>query len=217
MAYVHHVDRAVVLSSRRRLIATAFCVVAGHHLHTFLRQEQKAGDDMSEARLRDVLQALRDFVSPWLGSQPWLGFQPAVDAVQPLLGAAVVRELKEAGASFLNAPLSMSLPWATYALSGAAAVSTLLEAVLKGGADVLALGSSQATLLVLVLQVSHDVAPLIMLALATEVLLLAHLLRRSPLSSGVEVGAILALVQTQAFFVTGHLCEFAGLQYTAGR
>ena len=66
-------------------------------------------------------------------------------------------------------------------------------------------------LLPLLLLISTHFTPLLALAFS---ILLASIL--SSTSTSTSIACVFSLLQTLAFFITGHLCEFAGLQYTAG-
>lgn len=122
-------------------------------------------------------------------------------------------------------PLRELLPHATYALCGGLAVIWLLQAatgLLRGAA---AARAAAQLVLALLLQVSDRQAPLILLLGLLMLVAIAKLMaRRAALAPGGvtaagvagEAAALAALVAAQMFYVTGHLCEFAGLQYTAG-
>ena len=130
------------------------------------------------------------------------------------------------GSLLLALPLRTLLPHATYALTGALAAAWLLQAATRRLRGAAAATAAAQLVLALLVQVSDRNAPLILLLGLVELVAIAKLLaQRSQLlpagssaAAGVpgEAAALVALVAAQLFFATGHLCEFAGLQYTAG-
>lgn len=70
---------------------------------------------------------------------------------------------------------------------------------------------------VIMLQISSTFSPFIALLCIAGTTCIAYILSQAkpPIAIWCWAG-ILSVVQTWAFFLTGHLCEFAGLQYTAG-
>lgn len=175
-----------------------------------------AGATLDHLAAHHVLPHLPTELASWVE-------QAVAVAVRPVLaawpGAA------QLSSHLLALPLSTLLPHATYALCGALAALWLLQAATRRVHGPPAAAAAAQVLLAAVLQVSDRQAPLILLLALLELTAVAKLLaRRAELqpagSSGGgvagEAGALLALVAAQLFFVTGHLCEFAGLQYTAG-
>jgi hypothetical protein len=110
------------------------------------------------------------------------------------------------------------VPVSSGSSSGGVAVGSEKLAVIAAGAVGL-----QAPLLAALLQVSDAGTPLVLLLGAAQLWAVTQLLRircrqlGSSAAAGIEGAAVLAVVQAQMFFSTGHLCEFAGLQYLAGR
>jgi hypothetical protein len=151
--------------------------------------------------------------------------QLAADAaVQPVLAAW------PAGGHYssllLGLPLRTLLPHATYALTGALAAAWLLQAATRRLRGAAAATAAAQLVLALLVQVSDRNAPLILLLGLVELVAIAKLLAQraellptgSAAAAGMpgEAATLVALVAAQLFFATGHLCEFAGLQYTAG-
>ena len=128
-------------------------------------------------------------------------------------------------ASLASQPLLELLPQATFALGGVLAAVWLLQAATRQLRGYDAATAAAQLLLAMLLQVSDRNAPLILLLAALELVAIAKLLasRAATLKAGGgggrladEAAVLVALVQVQLFYSTGHLCEFAGLQYTAG-
>lgn len=122
-------------------------------------------------------------------------------------------------------PMRDLLPHATYVLCGGAAALWLLQAATRRLRGAAAATAAAQLVLAVLLQVSDRKAPLILLLALLELAAIARLLaKRAELAprgiggAGVasEAAALVALVAPQLFYATGHLCEFAGLQYTAG-
>ncbi|KAL4452193.1 hypothetical protein ABPG75_007855 [Micractinium tetrahymenae] len=159
---------------------------------------------------------------PLLPAQLAAWLEAAGTAAQPALAA--VPAAARLGARLLALPLMSLLPHVTYALCAALAVIWLAQAASRRLQGAAAATAAAQLLLAALLQVSDRQAPLILLLALLEITAVARLLaRRAELlpagtAAGVagEVGALLALVAAQLFYSTGHLCEFAGLQYTAG-
>lgn len=79
--------------------------------------------------------------------------------------------------------------------------------------------AARGTLLPTLIIISTTFSPLLALICALESAGLAALTAaaaRRPRAAAATAAAVFSLQLTRAFFVTGHLCEFAGLQYTAG-
>lgn len=112
----------------------------------------------------------------------------------------------------------------------AAAISILLIVFSRNTSSTSPAATSKAlggTILVVMLLLSDTLTPLLALcfiiqATALTALVLIPLKKKqaqgitSVACEAASIAALYALMQSQAFFVTGHLCEFAGLQYTAG-
>lgn len=71
------------------------------------------------------------------------------------------------------------------------------------------------TLATIMMLISHVTTPLLLLLFIGEYICLLGLVSSHSMATACIV-PLAALVQTQGFFITGHLCEFAGLNYTAG-
>ena len=140
------------------------------------------------------------------------------------LAASALPAAAQLGAMAASLPLRELLPHTTYLLCGAVVVLLLAGLETRQLRGAAAATAAAQVLLVALLQISERGAPLILLLALLQLATLARLLaRRAELlpagaAAGVvaEAGALLGLVAAQLFYVTGHLCEFAGLQYTAG-
>lgn len=168
--------------------------------------------------------------------------QQLVERMLPLLPAGLAQQARQAGtaaqqlaASALPAaaqlgavvaalPLRQLLPQATYALCGAVVMLLLAALQMRRLRGAAATTAAAQALLVVLLQISERGAPLILLLALFQLATVARLLARraellpagTAMGVAAEAGALVALVAAQLFYVTGHLCEFAGLQYTAG-
>eukprot|EP00887_Chlorella_sp_A99_P003022 scaffold9.g3022.t1 len=121
-----------------------------------------------------------------------------------------------AGGALAAAPLRLLLPQATYALCCVSAALWLRLAAGGGSSLQDRTAALAAALLPAVLQVSDAKAALVLLLGAAEAAAAARLLaRRGGPARGGAAALALAAIQAQMFFVSGHLCEFAGLRYTA--
>ncbi len=100
--------------------------------------------------------------------------------------------------------------------AGAASLALLVLRAARGGAGTLPLpqfcSALRGTLLPFLILLSTTFPPLLALVCALESAGLAALAAGNPRS----LAALFSLQLTRTFFVTGHLCEFAGLQWTAG-
>lgn len=198
------------------MVLAAFAIAAAY-LHV---------EDASKHGMLPVGATLQQLV------QHMLALLPAGLAARARQAGAAAQQLCESalpvaaqlGAMAAAVPLRELLPQATYLLCGAVVVLLMAGREvrqLRGAA--VATGAAQALLAVLV-QISERGAPLILLLALLQLAAVARLLaRRAELlpaaaaaGVAVEAGALLALVAAQLFYATGHLCEFAGLQYTAG-
>lgn len=135
----------------------------------------------------------------------------------PLTFNLLPRGLQSAAASLCSTPLRFLLPWATYLLCSIGALLWLQQAACTAraswGAGAAAL---MAALLPTVILVSERKVALVLLLGTIEVWATASLLARARLPSpAMASGLLLGVIQVQLFFATGHLCEFAGLDYTA--
>ena len=201
----------------RVLVVAAFASAA-----TYLQLEDaiKRGYLAEQVSLQQLVQ---QHALPWLPAQLAAPAQQAGEAAQQLLASAWPAAAQLV-AMLASQPLRELLPHATYALCGTAAALWLAAVAtgrLRGGAA--AAAAAQLVLAVLV-QVSERGAPLILLLALLQLAAMARpLARRAELqgrsgAAGVagEAAAMVALVAAQLFYATGHMCEFAGLQYTAG-
>lgn len=168
-------------------------------------------------------QLVQQHTLPLLPAELAAPAQQALTAAQQLLASAWPAAAQR-GAVLAHLRLRELLPHATYALCCTAAALWLAAVTtgrLRGAAATTA--AAQLALAVLV-QVSERGAPLILLLALLQLAAMARLLaRRAEVqppggAAGVagEAGALVALVAAQLFYATGHMCEFAGLQYTAG-
>jgi phosphatidylinositol glycan class O len=128
----------------------------------------------------------------------------------------------------LNLPLYLSLPRVVLVTSSASLLLTLLNTIVRSrrqsssetnyyySKSIIALIGS---FLPIMLLISNTVTPLLALLCVIEVMALTALIAaRSPsvISATTATAVVFSHLQTHVFFVTGHLPEFAGLQYTAG-
>jgi hypothetical protein len=198
---------------QRLLVLAAFASAAGYLQLEDAGRQRLLSPDVSLGQL--LRQHLAPLLPPGIASRAQL----AAAVVSPHVGglAALLSEL----------PLRTLLPHATYALCGAAAAAwSLRVATRQAGGTAAAATAAAQVLLALVVQVSDRRTPLILLlGLLLLVAFTRLCARRAELLSGGgggrdgvagEAAALTSLVAAQLFYVTGHLCEFAGLQYTAG-
>lgn len=205
-------------SSLQRLLTLAAFASAAAYLH--LEDAGSRGFLPADVSLQ---QLVTRHLWPHLPAQLAANAEAAVSAIaQPVLQAwpAAGRY----GTVLLAAPLRELLPHATYSLAGTAAALWLALVATRRLRGAAATTSAAQLVLAVLVQVSDRNTPLILLLALLELATAARLLaRRAELllpdaRPGVagEAGALVALVQAQLFYVTGHMCEFAGLQYTAG-
>lgn len=113
--------------------------------------------------------------------------------------------------------LHLLLPQLIMAACMGHALVVLLQSSLMGAqATVLSLMIDLGALMMIL---SSTLTPYIALAFVLGGVAVLRLAQASATSASCAVAcvaAVAAAMQTQAFFITGHRCEFAGLQYTAG-
>lgn len=213
----HALTGTLLPSCCRLLTLAAFASVAAH------LQAEDAIQHSLLPRGVTLQQLAEQHLRPLLPAQLAAWLEAAGRAALPALAAAPAAA--QLGAHLVAMPLASLLPHATFALCAVLAALWLAQAAsgqLRGAAAATACAQ---LLLAALLQVSDRQAPLILLLALLEMAALSRLLARRagllPAGGAAavagEAGALLALVAAQLFYVTGHLCEFAGLQYTAGR
>lgn len=201
----------------RLLVLAAFATAAAY---LQLEDAGKRGFLPEQVSLQQLVQ---QHTMPRLPAELAASAQHAGKAAQQLLASAWPAAVQQ-GAVLAGLPLRELLPHTTYALCGTAAALWLAAVVagrLRGAA---ATTAAAQLVLALLVQVSERGAPLILLLGLLQLAAMARLLaRRAELlppggAAGVagEAAALVALVAAQLFYATGHMCEFAGLQYTAG-
>lgn len=216
LAFTSQSLRPGPLSRRRLLTLAAFASVAAH-----LQVEDAIRHGLLPSR--STLQQLAgQHLRPLLPAQLAAWLETAGRAARPALAASPAAA--QLAARLLALPLASLLPHATFALCAVLAARWLAQTACRmlRGAEAATAGAQ--LLLVALLQVSDRQVPLILLLALLELGAICRLLaRRAELlpaggAAGVagEAGVLLALAGAQLFYVTGHLCEFAGLQYTAG-
>jgi hypothetical protein len=121
-------------------------------------------------------------------------------------------------APYLDVPLRLLAPRAALALCAAAAAALAAEVAARRCRSVIP--GAAAILLAALLLMASASPPLVAALGAGQAAALAALLAAGgPAGEGAAAAAAaatMAVMQTQAYHVTGHLCEFAGLFYTAG-
>ena len=127
----------------------------------------------------------------------------------------------------VDIPLKLLLPWAVYAIcilqfSTVVVVHVVSYKQRKSQGGMVAVVLLALLLLVMPLLSDQEFATLIIVLTAIELHYLDKLISALPLLAsisstkrGLVRGVVVVLVQMQAFFASGHLCEFAGLRYTA--
>jgi hypothetical protein len=228
------------MDPRRNLLSLAFGAVAVYHALEALWRGSAIGKGSTAAHgLTAGLALLPGDQAAQFGA--WLAAQVPLQV--PLEQQHGEEGLAALAAYVLHTPLRLLLPHVCFACcSAAACLAAFAYAVDRMGSaqhtqhghgstkDIggVAAGAAflQRMLLVLVLQVGDGKTPLLMLAGAVEVGACIMLLRikaqhayqacSRQRGACMEGAAILALIQSHMFFATGHLCEFAGLHYTAG-
>jgi hypothetical protein len=144
----------------------------------------------------------------------------AASLVELLLpgSAATLSGLPIAGA--LALPVRLLLPRAAMALCAASAAVLAQQAARLPRGE--AASGAGAIAVALALLLAPTCPPLVLLLAVAQAATLAALLTARARGEacagamGAAAAALLAVAQTQAFFLTGHLCEFAGLEYKAG-
>jgi hypothetical protein len=191
-------------------IAAFACVAA------YLQVDQ-AGKQGVVAADVSLEQLMAGYIQPLLPA----GWSSQATAAAQFMSTA----LGASGDRLANMPLRTLLPHASYALSAAAAIAWLAQLAMRRLHGAAAGTSLARLLLALLLLVSDRQTPLMLLLGLLQLTAITKLLsQRAKLrpcganASGVagEAAALVTLISAQLFYVTGHLCEFAGLQYTAG-
>jgi len=128
----------------------------------------------------------------------------------------------------MNLPFYLALPRVVLVTSTASLLLALLNTIARSrrqsllksddyySESIIALVGS---FLPITLLISNTVTPLLALLCVIEAMALTRLTAArstSIISSTITTAVVFAHLQTHVFFVTGHLPEFAGLQYTAG-
>lgn len=154
-----------------------------------------------------------------------LGDEQSHATLATALGGAASSALPSWAAALAGVPLRTLLPRATYAAC-AFGLLLWLAAGLRGVPDkgrgqqaAYAAANLQLLLLPVLLQISAPSSALVILVGVLEVVCVTKLLALASARRGVallEWAALAAALQSQMFFVGGHLCEFAGLHYPAG-
>ncbi|PRW57424.1 GPI ethanolamine phosphate transferase 3 [Chlorella sorokiniana] len=217
-ALTERLQRGSARPGLHRLLVLAAFASAGAYLQ--LEDASKRGFLPEQVSLQQLMQ---HHALPALPTELAAPVEQALTATQQQLVSAWPAAA-QLGTVLASLPLRELLPHATYALCGTAAalwLAALATGRLRGAAATTA--AAQLVLAVLV-QVSERGSPLILLLGLLQLAAMARLLaRRAELlppagTAGVagEAGVLVALVAAQLFYATGHMCEFAGLQYTAG-
>ena len=131
---------------------------------------------------------------------------------QPLLAAST------------NMSLHLLLPRAIFFAAAGSLALAILTAATSPASRVETSFALGGTILAVLLLISNTATPLLALIGIVQAVVLTHLVigPKKKVSGGnllckaAAIAGLYAALQMQAFFVTGHLCEFAGLQYTAG-
>ncbi|KAL4543821.1 hypothetical protein Ndes2437B_g01633 [Nannochloris sp. 'desiccata'] len=127
----------------------------------------------------------------------------------------------------MNLPLRLLLPRVVLLTATASLLLALLNTIKRSRRQVLELNYLKNSIIALLgstlplmLLISNTLTPFIALLCVLESMALTALITARATSSisatATAAAAIFSLLQTHIFFVTGHLPEFAGLQYTAG-
>lgn len=118
---------------------------------------------------------------------------------------------------WLNEPLEILLPGICFASTVAMLSVAMFGRVTRRVEFTGTLASLRAAMVLLILVISPILTPLVMLGLYFEIYGIYLLLGDSG-ARGIHwlsITACMTVIQSQAFFISGHLCEFSGLLYTA--
>lgn len=120
--------------------------------------------------------------------------------------------------AFFSIPLNIVVPQMCYILLSVRSIRALVRHFMGKGQTAACLYELWESLTLVCLLISPVATPFIgvlILVQSVSAILLADLTLEFSVPRLLSITGTIALVQTQVFFVSGHLCEFAGLLYTA--